>query len=107
MALEKSHKNLYLFTFNIQDYIIENKKYPDYLNLEEDLSITDSKNDFLIKSQCYYMTDSGEVCGEIFLKKNTIEFIQTLEYTLTDAAAKKLKNMDRELFQAEIKKFER
>ena len=53
------------------------------------------------------MTDSGEVCGEIFLKKNTIEFIQTLEYTLTDAAAKKLKNMDRELFQAEIKKFER
>jgi hypothetical protein len=64
-----------MFTFNINDYIIENKKYPEYLNLDEDLSITDSKNDFLIKSQCYYMTDSGEVSGEIFLKKNTIEFI--------------------------------
>jgi hypothetical protein len=75
LALEKSHKNLYLFTFNIEDYIVENKKYPDYLSLEEDLSITDVKNDFLIKTECYYMTDSSEVHGEIFLKKNTIEFI--------------------------------
>ena len=44
------------------------------------------------------MTDTKEVCGELFLKKNTIEFVQTLEYTLTDMAAKKLKNMDQDLF---------
>ena len=75
LALEKSHKNLYLFTFNIDDYILSNKKYPDYLNLEEDLSITDSKNDFMIKSECYYMTNTSEVRGEIYLKKNTLEFI--------------------------------
>ena len=106
LALEKSHKNLYLFTFNIDDFILSNKKYPDYLSIEEDLSITDSKNDYLIKSECYYMTDTSEVRGEIYLKKNTIEFIQKLEYTLTDTATKKLKKMDQDLFQAEIKKFE-
>ena len=31
--------------------------YPDYLELEEDLSITDAKNDYYVKTLCYYMTD--------------------------------------------------
>lgn len=31
------------------------------------------------------MTDTTEVSGELLLKKNTLEFIQTFEYTLTNA----------------------
>ena len=45
------------------------------MNTEEDLSILDMKNDFWIKTDCFYMTETREVEGELFLKKNTIEFI--------------------------------
>lgn len=107
IALEKSHKNLYMFTFNIDDYIIQNKRYPDYLNIEEDLSIIDTKYDFWTKTECYYMTDTNEVHGELFLKKNTIEFIQKLDFTLSDQATKKLKKLDQDLFESEIKKIEK
>jgi hypothetical protein len=83
LALEKSHKNLYLFTFNINDYIHSNKEYPDYLAMEEDLAITDAKNDFWLKSECYYMTDSSEVHGHLLFKKKTIDFVQKLEFSMS------------------------
>jgi hypothetical protein len=59
LDLEKTNKNLYMFTFEIGDYIFKNEKYPEYLKTEEDLSIIDIKNDFWIKSDCFYMTETN------------------------------------------------
>jgi hypothetical protein len=76
------------------------------MNIEEDLSIIDMKNDFLIRSDCFYMTDTKEIEGKLILKKNTIEFIQKLDFTLGDTGIKKLKKLDQDLFQTEITKLE-
>lgn len=89
LDLEKSNKNLYLFVFNIDDYILKNEKYPDYLQIEEDLSIIDMRNDFWVKTDCFYMTETKEVHGELFFKKNTIEFIQKFDFELKDFKATK------------------
>lgn len=53
------------------------------------------------------MTETKEIEGEFFLKKNTIEFIQKFDFTLADTNTKKLKKLDQDLFQAEILKLEK
>jgi hypothetical protein len=66
-AKKKKEKELYGFRFKLEDFIIYNTQYTNYLEIakEQNLAILDSKNDFWFKSKAIYMTSNGEISGQL------------------------------------------
>lgn len=95
------------FSFKLDDYVMYNNKYPNYLEIpkEENLSIVDAENDYWFKSKAIYMTYNGEISGELKLKQNTLVFDQVADLIST----KHLKNKwsgGEQVFAKEIKAIE-
>ena len=90
--------------YEIMNYIQQNRKQPDYPNLNEyaieQLYSKDKQNDFWLSTKCFYVTDDGDVPVTLTLKRNELHLVSKLGYG--EACAQKMRELDPELFEKEI-----
>lgn len=98
---EEQHGDVTEFVFNMSNYILENKKYPEYLSMHE--TVLNPTHDFYLMTDCYLMA-SEQIKGSLILRKDKLAF--RTKSGLGKDNLERLKKMDEELFEKEINKIE-
>lgn len=93
------------FEFNIDNFIIKNVLIPNYLEINDKNhpELVDPNNDFYLKSKAVYMSEQ-EVDGTLYLQKDKLIWKSTPKIGMSNID--KLKKLDGEIWEDEIKEIE-
>jgi hypothetical protein len=94
------------FEFNIDEYIIKNSVIPNYLECDRSQipELVDAENDFYLKTKAIYEGEQ-ENDGTLFLRKENLIWRSTPKIGM--GHINKLKKLDSEIWEDEIKRIEK